>query len=63
MKKKEVYVSCDSCGYYMYDDEYEEYICDVNMDEDDYSRIMSDSHFQCPFYKNGDEYKTVRKQM
>ena len=26
---------CDTCANYTYDEEYEEYVCDVNMDEDD----------------------------
>ena len=34
-----------------------------NMDEDEYIRLMTDRHFQCPFYRNGDEYAVVRKQM
>lgn len=55
--------SCDSCAYLLYDEEYEEYVCDVNMDEDDMSRLLSDSHYGCPFYKYGDEYSVVRKQM
>lgn len=33
------------------------------MDEDEYIRLMTDRHFQCPFYRNGDEYAVVRKQM
>ena len=32
-------------------------------DEDDYVRIMSDRYYQCPYYRNGDEYAVVRKQM
>ena len=55
--------SCDMCAYLMYDEEYEDYVCDVNMDEDEMSRLYSDSHYACPYYKNGDEYRVVRKQM
>ena len=55
--------SCESCAYYMYDEDYEEYICDRNMDEDEYVRLMTDSHYVCPYYRNGDEYAVVRKQM
>ncbi len=54
---------CDTCAYYTYDEEYEEYVCDVNMDEDDYARLMSGGYRECPFYKDGDEYKVVRGQM
>ena len=56
-------VSCESCTYYIYDEDYESYVCDKNMDEDEYIRLMTDRHFQCPFYRNGDEYAVVRKQM
>jgi hypothetical protein len=47
----------------MYDDETEEYICDINMDEDDYSRLVSNHFKECPYFKDGDEYKVVRHQM
>ena len=26
---------CETCAYYVYDEEFEEYFCDVDMDEDD----------------------------
>lgn len=55
--------SCDSCAYYSYDEEYEAYMCDINMDEDELVRFLSDSHYSCPYYRNGDEYAVVRKQM
>ena len=57
MKKKER-VNCETCAFYVYDDEYDAYLCDMNMDEDDYVRIMSDRYYQCPYYRNGDEYIT-----
>ena len=62
-KEKSKETNCDFCAYYMYDEDYDEYVCDVNMDEDDFYRLMSQSRFSCPYYKNGDEYKVVRKQM
>lgn len=54
---------CNTCTYYIYDEEYGDYLCDVNMDEDEYYRYLSDRHVQCPFYRNGDEYAVVRRQM
>ena len=51
------------CAYYVYDEDYECYVCDIIMDEDEYMRFMSDSHFSCPYYRNGDEYAVVRKQI
>ena len=54
---------CDQCVYFVYDDDYEEYLCEVDMDEDDYARIVSESRTYCPFFRDGDEYKVVRHQM
>ena len=47
-KKSKERTSCDTCAFYVYDDEYGAYLCDMNMDEDDYVRIMSDRYYQCP---------------
>ena len=55
--------SCDTCAYCGYDEDYGEYVCDIDMDEDDYIRFLSDRHSQCPYYRNGDEYLVVRSQM
>ena len=46
--------SCNSCAYYIFDEEYGEYICDVAMDEDDYMRLQLEPHYSCPYYHNGD---------
>lgn len=54
-------VDCNSCSFYVYDEEYDEYDCQVNMDEDDYVRFMSER--TCPYYQLDDEYKVVRHQM
>ena len=40
--------ACDTCAYYSYDEEYECYICDMDLDEDELVRFLSDSHYQCP---------------
>ena len=61
-KKKKVSGSCDTCEFYDYDEYTDSYFCRVNLDEDDMSRYMSRS-FQCPYYRNGDEYRVVRKQI
>lgn len=55
--------NCEMCAFYNYDEEYECYFCDINMDEDEYMRLLSDDHYECPYYRNGDEYAVVRKQM
>ena len=60
---KESRTSCETCTYYIYDEEYECYLCDKNMDEDDYIRLMTNQHYQCPYYRIGDDYLVVRKQL
>jgi len=50
------------CAYYDYDEEYECYVCNVNMDEDDYAGFMSNKKNTCPYFIMYDEYKIVRKQ-
>ncbi len=53
---------CEMCAYYDYDEEYECYVCNVNMDEDDYAGFMSNKKNTCPYFIMYDEYKIVRKQ-
>lgn len=53
---------CETCEYYDYDEEYEENICKIDMDEDEYLRFLSSKGQACPYYKYYDEYKSVQKQ-
>jgi len=43
--------------------EFSEYYCDINMDEDDFMRFISNNYESCPYFRNGDEYEVVRKQI
>ncbi|HBN56899.1 MAG TPA: hypothetical protein DD414_08995 [Lachnospiraceae bacterium] len=54
---------CEYCMNYSYDEEYECYICEVNLDEDEMGRFVSGNYRECPYFRMGDEYKIVRKQM
>lgn len=56
-------MNCETCAYYVYDEEGEYYECDVDMDEDDYGRLVSGGIRSCPYYQPDDEYRIVRKQM
>ena len=56
-------MECESCAYYLYDEEYEELYCDIDMDEDDACRLMEHPESHCPYYRNNDEYAVVRHQM
>ena len=53
---------CENCAYYMYDEEMEEYYCDVNLDEDEMARFLSGTTNGCHYFDPYDEYKTVRRQ-
>ncbi|MBE6753117.1 MAG: hypothetical protein E7559_01985 [Ruminococcaceae bacterium] len=53
---------CDNCVYYVWDDDWECYICAAGIDEDDMSRLISGNTRGCPYYRYDDEYGVVRKQ-
>lgn len=53
---------CDTCANYAYDEDYEYYVCDVDMDEDDYRRFLTDDTNGCPYYQSDDEYAVVKHQ-
>lgn len=54
---------CDDCLYYDFDDDADDYVCTVNMDEDEAVRFLSDNRQRsCPYYRYYNEYKSVQKQ-
>ena len=63
-KKKQVPQSnCDTCINYVYDDDYECYCCEMNLDEDEMAKFLADSFRDCPYYQLDNEYLIVRHQM
>ena len=56
-------LDCETCVYYDYDETEDMYFCSVDMDEDDFYRLLSDQRKECPYYRDGDESRIVRKQM
>lgn len=62
MEKKKA-ANFEYCSNYIYDEEYGYYSCDVDLDEDEMSRFMSNTFRNCPYFQMNDEYKIVRKQM
>ena len=58
---KEKITQCESCAYYDYDEEYDCYLCTINVEEDDYASYMGGGS-SCPYYHFYDEYSIVRKQ-
>lgn len=55
--------NCDSCINYCYDEDYDCYICEANLDEDEMGKFLRDSYRDCPHFQFNDEYKIVRKQI
>jgi len=54
---------CDSCANCVYDDDEEDYFCNVEMDEDEAVRFYTSPENMCPYYRRDDEYAVVRHQM
>ena len=54
---------CETCAYYEYDEDEEEYFCSIDMDEDDYAKLAGSDYKECHFYRNGDEYEVVKHQI
>lgn len=55
--------NCENCMYYIYDEEFDCYECQVYLDEDELARFLGASIYHCPHFKFNDEYKIVRKQI
>jgi len=55
--------NCEECSNYCYDEDTECYGCEIDLDEDEYSRFVSDAFYECPYYRSNDDYRIVRKQM
>lgn len=54
---------CEYCIYNAYDEEYDEYYCQMfsYLDEDDARLFHNDS--SCRYFRPGDDYTIVRKQI
>ena len=42
--------NCEYCANYVYDEDYECYTCEVNLDEDEMARFITGSFHQCPYF-------------
>lgn len=60
-QKKPVAVRCEDCEHYDAD-EYGEYFCTVDLDEDEAVKFSVGGAKTCPYFKFYDEYKSVQKQ-
>ena len=54
---------CEKCWYNEYDEEADEYFCSLQLDEDEYVRLIQERNRSCRYFRpdNG-EYEIVRKQ-
>lgn len=55
--------SCESCEYYVYDEELDDYACSLSLDEDEMGDFLGMNTRGCQYYKYYDEYKSVHKQI
>ena len=46
----------------MQTEEYEAYVCKLDLDEDEYLKFITNQTQNCPYFKFYDEYKSVQKQ-
>ena len=53
----------EMCSYYVYDEESECYVCDMDLDEDDLVKFLQGTNDRCAYFSMNDEYAVVRKQM
>lgn len=60
--RKKPATPCEFCAFFVWDDDDECYECEKDLDEDEMLRFLSSENAYCPYYQNGDEYTTVRKQ-
>ena len=60
--KKTVKGSCESCEFYDYDEESDQYVCFVNLDQDEMADFIGSGTGRCPYFRFYDEYKSVQKQ-
>ena len=54
--------NCEMCTNYVYDEDYDCYVCMINLDEDVMCRFLSGTNYACPYFRLDDEYGIVRRQ-
>ena len=52
-------MNCESCMYYTYDEDYECYVCDMDLDEDEMIRFLRGDSGGCAHYQYADEYSCL----
>lgn len=52
---------CETCRRYDYDEEFDEFYCRMELDEDEFQRFFADPRGRCPYYQKGDDYRLPRQ--
>ena len=55
--------NCEICINYVYDEDEECYVCSVNLDEDEMMGFLMGNFRNCPYFRFGDDYTIVKKQI
>ncbi len=55
--------NCESCVFYDYDEDFDGYVCTMNLDQDELASFLAGHTRACPYYRFYDEYKSVQKQI
>ena len=61
-QKAQPETKCESCAYYVCDEDTGLYLCEMSLDEDEMVEFLKGRFDRCPYYKLYDEYAVVRKQ-
>lgn len=56
-------LNCECCSSYVYEEEYDCFVCQAALDEDEMSRFLRNTFDDCPYFRLDDEYGVVRKQI
>ena len=62
-QKKQIKSSWEMCEYYLYDDEYDYYYCDMDLDEDEMYDFITGNIGDCHYFRYRNEYRYVNKQI
>ncbi|MBR1812062.1 MAG: hypothetical protein IJ766_10535 [Clostridia bacterium] len=58
-----MFADCENCWYNTLDEEAEEYFCALNLDEDEFFRMLENKSGRCRYFRPfSGEYEIVRKQ-
>ena len=53
---------CENCVNYKYEEDYDCYICDMDLDEDEMVLFLQHQYTACPYFSFSDDYKLAGRQ-